>query len=120
MDADGAFRAKRLEHVHRFFRADMVAAHQLARAEGTDCDQRQPWPRSEEHTSELQSLVRISYAVFCLEKKNTHRPALTNRFILGRNQVGTPEIITHRALQCLLATTHGKQYKRDYNPNATK
>src|SRR3546814_2633840 len=35
------------------------------------------WPklaligRSEEHTSELQSLMRISYAVFCLKKKNT-------------------------------------------------
>src|SRR3546814_10621060 len=32
--------------------------------------------RSEEHTSELQSLMRISYAVFCLKKKNkpqTHR-----------------------------------------------
>src|SRR3546814_1161181 len=32
-------------------------------------------PRSEEHTSELQSLMRISYAVFCLQKKtksNTH------------------------------------------------
>src|SRR3546814_12562435 len=33
-----------------------------------------PWcppsaPRSEEHTSELQSLMRISYAVFCLKKK---------------------------------------------------
>src|SRR3546814_5205523 len=29
------------------------------------------WPaRSEEHTSELQSLMRISYAVFCLKKKN--------------------------------------------------
>src|SRR3546814_9234793 len=28
-------------------------------------------PRSEEHTSELQSLMRISYAVFCLKKKNT-------------------------------------------------
>src|SRR3546814_3826551 len=27
-------------------------------------------PRSEEHTSELQSLMRISYAVFCLNKKN--------------------------------------------------
>src|SRR3546814_4034598 len=27
------------------------------------------WPRSEEHTSELQSLMRISYAVFCLKKK---------------------------------------------------
>src|SRR3546814_10512194 len=34
-----------------------------------------PWrrlPRSEEHTSELQSLMRISYAVFCLKKKTTH------------------------------------------------
>src|SRR3546814_2543125 len=35
------------------------------------------WPaergaRSEEHTSELQSLMRISYAVFCLKKKNNH------------------------------------------------
>src|SRR3546814_7531215 len=28
-----------------------------------------PVPRSEEHTSELQSLMRISYAVFCLQKK---------------------------------------------------
>src|SRR3546814_5775163 len=28
--------------------------------------------RSEEHTSELQSLMRISYAVFCLQKKNTN------------------------------------------------
>src|SRR3546814_9661113 len=27
------------------------------------------WRRSEEHTSELQSLMRISYAVFCLKKK---------------------------------------------------
>src|SRR3546814_2165206 len=29
-------------------------------------------PRSEEHTSELQSLMRISYAVFCLKKKKQH------------------------------------------------
>src|SRR3546814_15243028 len=29
--------------------------------------------RSEEHTSELQSLMRISYAVFCLKKKTTHK-----------------------------------------------
>src|SRR3546814_9036347 len=28
-----------------------------------------PWGRSEEHTSELQSLMRSSYAVFCLKKK---------------------------------------------------
>src|SRR3546814_8018660 len=30
------------------------------------------WTRSEEHTSELQSLMRISYAVFCLTKKTTN------------------------------------------------
>src|SRR3546814_5023317 len=41
--------------------------------------------RSEEHTSELQSLMRISYAVFCLKKKNQnhftillHTPTYTN------------------------------------------
>src|SRR3546814_6224076 len=32
-----------------------------------------PPTRSEEHTSELQSLMRISYAVFCLKKKNKKR-----------------------------------------------
>src|SRR3546814_16127478 len=31
------------------------------------------WARSEEHTSELQSLMRISYAVFCLKKKKQKR-----------------------------------------------
>src|SRR3546814_6533314 len=34
--------------------------------------QRLPGFRSEEHTSELQSLMRISYAVFCLKKKKKH------------------------------------------------
>src|SRR3546814_6713318 len=33
--------------------------------------------RSEEHTSELQSLMRISYAVFCLKKKKTHTDTQT-------------------------------------------
>src|SRR3546814_2210433 len=41
--------------------------------------------RSEEHTSELQSLMRISYAVFCLKKKNTRHQAQSinkvNRYI---------------------------------------
>src|SRR3546814_4176458 len=35
--------------------------------------------RSEEHTSELQSLMRISYAVFCLKKKNKKIRHTTNR-----------------------------------------
>src|SRR3546814_3482766 len=33
--------------------------------------------RSEEHTSELQSLMRISYAVFCLKKKNNYNSSTT-------------------------------------------
>src|SRR3546814_10300456 len=36
-----------------------------------------PLARSEEHTSELQSLMRISYAVFCLKKKKTINTVLT-------------------------------------------
>src|SRR3546814_10017272 len=41
--------------------------YDLELADGTTMDSR--WARSEEHTSELQSLMRISYAVFCLKKK---------------------------------------------------
>src|SRR3546814_3133347 len=37
-----------------------------------------PAQRSEEHTSELQSLMRISYAVFCLKKKTTLTTYLTS------------------------------------------
>src|SRR3546814_1046385 len=38
--------------------------------QGFDPSVENPQERSEEHTSELQSLMRISYAVFCLKKKN--------------------------------------------------
>src|SRR3546814_4624369 len=41
----------------------------------------QPGMRSEEHTSELQSLMRISYAVFCLKKKNTPNKISSNETI---------------------------------------
>src|SRR3546814_4394023 len=40
-------------------------------------DQQYGAGRSEEHTSELQSLMRISYAVFCLKKKNTQQEHMT-------------------------------------------
>src|SRR3546814_4206816 len=47
--------------VNVHYLADALEAHLKSR----------PWHRrSEEHTSELQSLMRISYAVFCLKKKN--------------------------------------------------
>src|SRR3546814_7230719 len=45
-----------------------LVEHYLARFAA---ERRVPPPRSEEHTSELQSLMRISYAVFCLKKKTT-------------------------------------------------
>src|SRR3546814_3864600 len=48
--------------------AGVGAAHQPARAARLRGAGR-PGQRSEEHTSELQSLMRISYAVFCLKKK---------------------------------------------------
>src|SRR3546814_6187591 len=45
----------------------------LPLATGPLCDTRSASKRSEEHTSELQSLMRISYAVFCLKKKTQKR-----------------------------------------------
>src|SRR3546814_9460714 len=40
-------------------------------------DEQSTASRSEEHTSELQSLMRISYAVFCLKKKNKEKDPYT-------------------------------------------
>src|SRR3546814_9218235 len=47
--------------------------------------------RSEEHTSELQSLMRISYAVFCLKKKINHTTASCNEDV--NNTQKTKQII---------------------------
>src|SRR3546814_936991 len=44
---------------------------------------RGPTVRSEEHTSELQSLMRISYAVFCLKTKTQKSPRLYNEIPTG-------------------------------------
>src|SRR3546814_1437231 len=41
--------------------------------------------RSEEHTSELQSLMRISYAVFCLKKKRKYTPTNQHYYTCQRN-----------------------------------
>src|SRR3546814_5031449 len=49
-----------------------------------------PVRRSEEHTSELQSLMRISYAVFCLKKKNKRITANTSRSEQNTQQIQTP------------------------------
>src|SRR3546814_1103506 len=60
IDGDHPLRAHQEGGLHR---------EQADRAAAPDGDR---VARSEEHTSELQSLMRISYAVFCLQKKKTH------------------------------------------------
>src|SRR3546814_17396520 len=61
------FRSGRAVRAHRQATA---APAPVAGKSTTGCARR---PRSEEHTSELQSLMRISYAVFCLKKTNHNR-----------------------------------------------
>src|SRR3546814_6529008 len=55
--------------VHRKSRAEHVEGGNILLVEGVAHEHRGIAVRSEEHTSELQSLMRISYAVFCLKKK---------------------------------------------------
>src|SRR3546814_1851645 len=62
------------ERFARFLRLAEIAAHdrrmlELDFAVGIEAKPRTGQRRSEEHTSELQSLMRISYAVFCLKEK---------------------------------------------------
>src|SRR3546814_2297249 len=60
-------RAQRTVAVRQRHLADIERAPRVALPE-----------RSEEHTSELQSLMRISYAVFCLKKKKTRQTTTQN------------------------------------------
>src|SRR3546814_9333456 len=55
-------------------KASAMEARRGETPQATRCVARQRAPaRSEEHTSELQSLMRISYAVFCLKKKKQQK-----------------------------------------------
>src|SRR3546814_3368855 len=74
------------------FRSNMAIsgpAHKLMRALGVEASplgvakSYESWldTRSEEHTSELQSLMRISYAVFCLKKKTKTLKCLTHNYM---------------------------------------
>src|SRR3546814_3373036 len=55
------------------FGMNAAVNEQLTIRDGAIVEQNFDHYRSEEHTSELQSLMRISYAVFCLKKKKTSR-----------------------------------------------
>src|SRR3546814_6313349 len=60
-------------------------------------------PRSEEHTSELQSLMRISYAVFCLKKKNKTKQGIQTRTTIKKINK------THKHKK--IRSTNDKQHK---------
>src|SRR3546814_2583022 len=72
--------------------------------------------RSEEHTSELQSLMRISYAVLCLKKKNTanHSPLNTDLLTDKENQ-------SHTYLHLFKnhTTKHRKSHQPESSPRTT-
>src|SRR3546814_8649818 len=59
----------------------------MSRYPGWAAYRKRTW-RSEEHTSELQSLMRSSYAVFCLKKKKQHEQQ--------RKQYHTPTVKQHK------------------------
>src|SRR3546814_6124691 len=87
---------QRAKHLPRIYRFIALALDTAARKEAIETltwfqvdlerrkialnpkGRRQTKKRSEEHTSELQSLMRISYAVFCLKKKKNIRRTATN------------------------------------------
>src|SRR3546814_2574044 len=66
--------------------------------------------RSEEHTSELQSLMRISYAVFCLKKKNINTKECTkykHEYNISNEKVSsyTTEITYKIVTNCIISYT---------------
>src|SRR3546814_14663922 len=71
MTSEAAMRARGLSHpvYARLFKASTLFGSGSLKGVGGRLMFEAEYVRSEEHTSELQSLMRISYAVFCLKKK---------------------------------------------------
>src|SRR3546814_3785659 len=100
---------------HRAHRASRCASCRPTRDRGRGCRRSRPAAtparprgcearsRSEEHTSELQSLMRISYAVFCLKKKQQHSRA---------TDVGKTVHYKHQAHTHGCLSTHHKKTKQ--------
>src|SRR3546814_9054123 len=92
----GRSRHRRSQHLHDFHSSCLFPSSGAQSSRGAR--------RSEEHTSELQSLMRISYAVFCLKKKNNN----TNYSIPSSNT-------THNSYNTITSNTqshhhHHEQY----------
>src|SRR3546814_1786523 len=82
---DYSARFSPIDNEWQVFRSD---GRSLRVPAGRDCDNAKAPPeglRSEEHTSELQSLMRISYAVFCLKKKKTNKRTIVDKTVSSDN-----------------------------------
>src|SRR3546814_7653933 len=62
--------------------------------------------RSEEHTSELQSLMRTSYAVFCLKKKKNNLYHIDCNMYSNNSQFASPYILVQNDTQTFRLYTH--------------
>src|SRR3546814_10263846 len=84
---------------HGTGRAELVHQPQAAQRIGPGEDRPQlrelALSRSEEHTSELQSLMRISYAVFCLKKKKQYHKQPAQIRLRANRSKGTDEHKSH-------------------------
>src|SRR3546814_3989107 len=78
------------------FPSPEVCAYTQQQYNDEDCDDADE-DRSEEHTSELQSLMRISYAVFCLKKKKQNNQQTTNNKHNSQIYKNSSETNTHRS-----------------------
>src|SRR3546814_3621313 len=78
--------------------ADAPALHALLTAEQPAAEKGsgREHDRSEEHTSELQSLMRISYAVFCLKKKKTKQKLNILLIELINQQIGFTRLLYNK------------------------
>src|SRR3546814_7267631 len=75
---------------HTALTAGRSAPHEDGRGDPDRCDHRARGSlRSEEHTSELQSLMRISYAVFCLKTKKPKKTPRINTHYTKRTHIRT-------------------------------
>src|SRR3546814_2108652 len=72
----------RRRDLRQFLRTSLVARYSLVLVRG---DRAAVLARSEEHTSELQSLMRISYAVFCLKKQKINKTRYPSLHYLHTN-----------------------------------
>src|SRR3546814_3128030 len=80
-------------------KASSTTARFSTRTNRRRCRSRRSSPRSEEHTSELQSLMRISYAVFCLKKKK-------NKGNTQENLINESESQRHRQIDTTTKSAH--------------